>query len=174
MWSKISSALKPARPGTPAIEDDEQSSPVSTVSILSKVYEQHPNLSVFHNNTDEVPFPTPSPPASPSKHSRMGVFKRLPKAPWSENNEIVSSSPRLLPLSIPKKVKSNFLTSNGTSLPICVTICAHWMQVRKHHLTDNPQRPLKNPMICLAPRRRVRGHRIHPLPRPNSAPSAPS
>ena len=69
MWSKIANALK--NHGT---NKDEQSS-----TVMSKVLEQHPNLSVFHPNESGVLNPQPSPPPSPSVHSKRNMFKRLSK-----------------------------------------------------------------------------------------------
>ena len=112
MWSKISNALK--RPETPAqdIEHDESLKPPS---VLNAVFNQHPNLSNFHEPS-EVPFPSPSPPASPSKHGRRGIFKRTPK-PWSDNDQ----APALpIKLSIPhlKKVKSSIQPNSASEYPL--------------------------------------------------------
>ena len=103
MWSKISSALK--RPETPAQDFD---SPVDdkhpSNNVLTAVFDRHPNLSNFHD-PNEVPFPSPSPPASPSKHGRKGLFKRNTKA--FQDGEQAHTLP--IKLSIPhlKKVKSS-------------------------------------------------------------------
>ncbi|KAH9848978.1 hypothetical protein C2E23DRAFT_888588 [Lenzites betulinus] len=108
MWSKISSALK--RPETPALDTDHDDV-LKPPSVLTTVFSQHPNLSNFHEPT-EVPFPTPSPPASPSKNGRRGIFKRAPKR--SEND-----GPTLpLKLSIPhlKKVKSSLAPNSASSI----------------------------------------------------------
>ena len=106
MWSKISSALR--RPETPA---QEPNTPIddrfSSNTVLSTVFHQHPNLSNFHEPT-EVPFPSPSPPASPSKNGRRGIFKRNPKT--FQDGEHANTLP--IKLSIPhlKKVKSSLHT----------------------------------------------------------------
>lgn len=107
MWSKISNALK--RPETPAQDFDTDDRPQAQ-TVLSTVFDHHPNLSNFHD-PNEVPFPSPSPPASPSKHGRRGIFKRTPKT-ISENDQVPSLS---LKLSIPhlKKVKSSLHGSTG-------------------------------------------------------------
>ncbi|KAG1731384.1 hypothetical protein EDB19DRAFT_1334961 [Suillus lakei] len=47
MWSKITSALKPTK-------DVEQEQPTD---VLSRVYEQHPNLSVFHETSKKFGLP---------------------------------------------------------------------------------------------------------------------
>ena len=116
MWSKISNALK--RPETPAQDLDIDDKPPS---VLASVLERHPNLSMFHEaEPEEVPFPSPSPPASPSKHGRRGIFKRTPK-PWGENDSV----PHLpMKLSIPhlKKVKSSLHTSTSECLLLLLVL----------------------------------------------------
>lgn len=69
---------------------------------MAGVFEQHPNLSVFHEQP-EVPFPSPSPPASPSKHGKRSMFKRMSRTP-GPNNDSTEAFPRT---SISKKVKSS-------------------------------------------------------------------
>ncbi len=112
MWSKISSALK--RPETPAQDFDED----KPQTVLSTVFNTHPNLSNFHDPA-EVPFPSPSPPASPSRNGRRSIFKRTPKT-WNDND---SNSHLPMKLSIPhlKKVKSSLHNSAGES---CSVDCA--------------------------------------------------
>ncbi|KAI0360245.1 hypothetical protein OH77DRAFT_1392529 [Trametes cingulata] len=108
MWSKISSALK--RPETPANDAADHDDALKPPSVLSTVFNHHPNLSNFHEPS-EVPFPSPSPPASPSKHGRRGIFKRNPK-PWADDQ-----GPQLpIKLSIPhlKKVKSSIQPNSAT------------------------------------------------------------
>ncbi|KAJ8455282.1 hypothetical protein ONZ51_g12534 [Trametes cubensis] len=88
MWSKISNALK--RPETPAqdIEHDESLKPPS---VLNAVFNQHPNLSNFHEP----------------------IFKRTPKT-WTDNDQ----APALpIKLSIPhlKKVKSSIQPNSASS-----------------------------------------------------------
>ncbi|KAH7910563.1 hypothetical protein BJ138DRAFT_1113986 [Hygrophoropsis aurantiaca] len=108
MWSKLSHALKRSDEG-----GDSASASAST-DVLSRVYEQHPNLSVFHNVHDENDIHEhteqrpPSPPSSPSK--KRSMLKRMSKVGDD------SGSLRL----IPKKVKSHLhLRSNPSqaSLP---------------------------------------------------------
>lgn len=106
MWSKLSHALKrPANSTTGGPDDDDGQGP----NVLGSVYEQHPNLSVFHktpSESTEVPFPSPSPPPSPSKSGRRSLRKRLSRNLFSDMDAVASSSPKL-PLSISKKVKSS-------------------------------------------------------------------
>ncbi|KAL1941791.1 hypothetical protein VTO73DRAFT_6791 [Trametes versicolor] len=113
MWSKISSALK--RPETPVLDTDRDDG-LKPPSVLSTVFNQHPNLSNFHEPS-EVPFPTPSPPASPSKNGRRGIFKRTPKT-YSENDQPPQGSQLSLKLSIPhlKKVKSSIAPNSASSI----------------------------------------------------------
>ncbi|KAH9001907.1 hypothetical protein EDB86DRAFT_3074702 [Lactarius hatsudake] len=109
MWAKLSNALK----SRPTVEETEPSSP----DVMSSVLEQHPNLSVFHNDDDDaenrstdVPFPAPSPPSSPSR-TRHGVLRRrISRSGKNDNGESSSSkvaSALKLPLRLPKKVKSH-------------------------------------------------------------------
>ncbi|EMD34600.1 hypothetical protein CERSUDRAFT_97191 [Gelatoporia subvermispora B] len=108
MWSKLSSALKP-RSGTPVPqEQDDDASP----EVLKRVYELHPNMSVFHEEEDvkeDVPFPSSSPPASPSKHGRRGIFKRMPKPDRNDYPDPARSSspiPLKLSLELPERARS--------------------------------------------------------------------
>ncbi len=85
---------------------------------MAGVFEQHPNLSVFHEPS-EVPFPSPSPPASPSKHGRRGMFKRMSRMP-GPNNDSTEAFPRT---SISKKVKPSLhgLTTGAQFTAFCFT-----------------------------------------------------
>ena len=102
MWSKISSVLRPRH----TIEEPEPSS--SEGDVISKVKESH--LSVFHGASDR-PIPTPSPPSSPSKSGRRGMFKRMSRAPLKDDDSVRALCP---PIGLPKKVKSS-LRLNGNS-----------------------------------------------------------
>lgn len=94
--------------------DTERDDGLKPPSVLSTVFNQHPNLSNFHEPS-EVPFPTPSPPASPSKNGRRGIFKRTPKT-YSENDQGPQGSQLSLKLSIPhlKKVKSSIAPNSAS------------------------------------------------------------
>ncbi|KAH9064396.1 hypothetical protein EDB87DRAFT_1680597 [Lactarius vividus] len=105
MWAKLSNALK----SRSTVEETEPSSP----DVMSSVLEQHPNLSVFHNDDDaenrstDVPFPAPSPPSSPSR-TRNSVLRRISRSGKNDNGEPSKVSSALkLPLRLPKKVKSH-------------------------------------------------------------------
>lgn len=82
---------------TPSPDTDDERTP----DVLASVYEQHPNLSVFHQDPTEMPFPTPSPPASPSRNGRRNMFKRMSKIPNNENVDTFSRN------TLPKKVLSS-------------------------------------------------------------------
>ncbi|KAI0790955.1 hypothetical protein C8Q75DRAFT_82775 [Abortiporus biennis] len=125
MWSKLSNALK--RPSTPGLSDfdDESHAP----QVLAGVYEQHPNMSVFHQQqqepqSSEVPFPSPSPPPSPSRSfGRRGLLKRMSKMPFNDS-EVIASSPKTIGL--PKKVKSSLQSiSTGMQSPLSGCYDAH-------------------------------------------------
>ncbi|KAI0696150.1 hypothetical protein BC835DRAFT_1414411 [Cytidiella melzeri] len=87
LWSKFGNVLK-ARPGTPGPDADDERAP----DVLAGVYEQHPNLSVFQQDVIEQPFPTSSPPASPSRSGRRNMFKRMSKIPPNENVDTISKN----------------------------------------------------------------------------------
>jgi hypothetical protein len=116
MFAKISNALKQRI----TTEDPLPSSP----DVISSVLEKHPNLSVFHNDDDsenrpeEVPFPAPSPPGSPSRH-RNGLFRRISRSVKHDSGEPSKASSSLkLPLRLPKKAKSHIsLHANGKYVP---------------------------------------------------------
>ncbi|KAJ7146055.1 hypothetical protein C8R44DRAFT_690289 [Mycena epipterygia] len=103
MWAKLSHALKPK-------QAHDESDTNSHGDVMSSVFEQHPNLSVFHSTTEPRPT-SPSPPPSPSK-SRMGMFKRHTKG---HDESLRAPSPMKLPIGLPKKVKSTFGIHGNTS-----------------------------------------------------------
>ncbi|CCL98315.1 uncharacterized protein FIBRA_00309 [Fibroporia radiculosa] len=115
MWAKFSSALK-QRPSTPSLAEDQDDQP-SHADVLSSVYEQHPNLSVFHQQDEptEVPFPSPSPPSSPSLTGRRNIFRRPKPSRIDTAAEPATSSPILSPLTLPKKVKSSLQNLSNVS-----------------------------------------------------------
>ncbi len=101
MWRKLTSALKHG--------NDEQDTTSSQGEVISKVLEQHPNLSMFHPGSQETAsLRPPSPPSSPSKSSRK-LFKRASRAPRDDDGigRAPSPGPPKLGLGIPKKVKSS-------------------------------------------------------------------
>ncbi|KAJ7686798.1 hypothetical protein B0H17DRAFT_704132 [Mycena rosella] len=104
MWAKLSHALKPK-------QAQDESDANSHGDVMSSVFEQHPNLSVFHNPPESHPH-SPSPPPSPSKSSRMGLFKRHTKG---HDESQRAPSPMKMPIGLPKKVKSGFSAHGNTS-----------------------------------------------------------
>ncbi|KAK0433651.1 hypothetical protein EV421DRAFT_2088558 [Armillaria borealis] len=97
MWSKITSALKYR-------SNDDQDSSFHQTDVMSRVLEQHPNMSVFHGEAD-TSIPVPSPPASPSKNGRRSIFRRTNRG--KDDDSIRAPSPSPLALGLPKKVKSS-------------------------------------------------------------------
>jgi hypothetical protein len=97
MWSKFTNALK-----SHTTNKDEPSS-----TVLSKVFEQHPNLSVFHSNESGVLHP--SPPPSPSVHSKQNMFKRMSKPALKDDTDsqrAPSPAPFKLASTFSKKVRN--------------------------------------------------------------------
>ncbi|KAF8176272.1 hypothetical protein BJ912DRAFT_700513 [Pholiota molesta] len=103
MWSKITSALKPNQ----AVKDAPIPAKDSSQSeVLNKVFEQHPNMSMFHTNESGIVDRSPSPPPSPSVHGKRNMFKRMSKAALKEDFEVQRvPSPFVPPSSISKKVR---------------------------------------------------------------------
>jgi hypothetical protein len=101
MWSKITNALKPQ-------PQKEEPSSSQGSEVMSKVYEKHPNMSMFHaNETGVVDQPHPSPPSSPSLHGKRNIFKRMSKGALKDPPEPPRAlSPFTLPASISKKVRN--------------------------------------------------------------------
>ncbi|TCD68974.1 hypothetical protein EIP91_009196 [Steccherinum ochraceum] len=117
MWSKISSALK--RPGTPGLGPEDDENTPAQANVLSGVYEQHPNMSVFHQSQDpqDVPFPSPSPPNSPST-SRKSLRKRMSKNPFQDSDTSSQASGKLN-IGTLKKVKSSLHSiSTGSDMSL--------------------------------------------------------
>ncbi|KIY48507.1 hypothetical protein FISHEDRAFT_43031 [Fistulina hepatica ATCC 64428] len=108
MWHKFTGALK-SRQAT--IHDDEPGVPPTPQGdVLSRVLDQHPNLSVFHNTTD---FPATEPPPSPK---RRGVFKRMAKV-MSDEQDSCAPLHFKLPGTFSKNSKKvgSTLTLNGNA-----------------------------------------------------------
>ncbi|KAJ7938343.1 hypothetical protein B0H13DRAFT_1139546 [Mycena leptocephala] len=106
MWAKLSHVLKPKQ-----AHDESDTNINSHGDVMAGVFEQHPNLSVFHHAPDH-----PSPPPSPSRSSRMGMFKRHTKG---HDESQRAPSPMKLPIGIPKKVKTTFgMHGNASQLSV--------------------------------------------------------
>lgn len=134
MWSKLSNALGRHRHESDASASSSQS---QRSEVLDKVYEQHPNLSVFHTHEEEpqeegpeVPFPNnPSPPSSPSRHGRVGLFKRHSRV--RDDDSIRAPSPLL---GFPKKVRSTLnLRHNSAFFFQCDLHGANESQILNNH-----------------------------------------
>ena len=127
MWSSIGRAFK--RPGTPSVDHDENSAPAE-VNVMSSLYEQHPNLSVFHphdlQDPQDVPFPSPSPPNSPSntQGGRRRLLKRISKNPFNDTDADSQASGKLNVGTL-KKVKSSLHSlSTGECRGLLVPLCS--------------------------------------------------
>ncbi|KAG6911060.1 hypothetical protein DXG01_004575 [Tephrocybe rancida] len=110
MWAKLSNVLKPTRA---AHEDPEPSSSSQTSheNVMTKVFEQHPNLSVFHNDSERMS--SPSPPPSPTRSVKRNMFKRMSKAPFKEDADSVRATSPII--GQPKKIKAPFFGNNNNS-----------------------------------------------------------
>jgi len=100
MWSKITNVLKP--------HQQKEEPPSQGSEVMSKVYEKHRNLSMFHaSENGVVDQPHPSPPSSPSVHGKRNMFKRMSKGALKDTPEPPrASSPFTLPASISRKVRN--------------------------------------------------------------------
>ncbi|KAG6812008.1 hypothetical protein H0H92_004737 [Tricholoma furcatifolium] len=105
MWAKLSNVLKPRGA---AENEPSSSSHVPQENVMNKVFEQHPNMSVFQNDSERKS--SPSPPPSPSKGSKRNMFKRLSKAPFKDDDSVRAPSPFMKPLK-----KKSGLFSNGNN-----------------------------------------------------------
>ncbi|KAF5326531.1 hypothetical protein D9611_000980 [Ephemerocybe angulata] len=96
MWSKITNALKSRQP-----QEEPQG------EVLHKVYEQHPNLSVFHPSESRAVTPAqPSPPPSPTRStSKKNVLKLLSRQALKDEGESSKAASLRMP-GLPKKVRS--------------------------------------------------------------------
>ncbi|KAF9528858.1 hypothetical protein CPB83DRAFT_301400 [Crepidotus variabilis] len=107
MWSKLTHALKPHLSSSTKDEPSVAAAPQG--EVMSKVFEQHPNLSMFHPNTNEsgVTQPPPGEGNSPSVHSKRNMFKRLSKPMLKDDVERARSpSPFQHSQTLPKKVRN--------------------------------------------------------------------
>jgi hypothetical protein len=135
MWARISSALKPRQ----TQEDDDCSA--SQGEVISKVFEQHPNLSVFHNQHQSDAIPAPSPPGSPSRNVRRSMFKRsirIRKDKDKDDDESLRAPSPLLhrPQTLPRKMMSHLNHGNSKS---CLLLRLCWFPYVKPRLANVPQ-----------------------------------
>ncbi|KAG6861812.1 hypothetical protein C0995_011693 [Termitomyces sp. Mi166 len=88
MWAKLTSVLKPR-----AAQDDHDPSlsspPQPADGGMSKVFEQHSDLSVSNNKLERIS--SPSPPPSPTRSNRRSMFKRLSRAPFKDDSDSVQA-----------------------------------------------------------------------------------
>ena len=91
MWNKLAHLVKRNIENEPDSDDEENQnddkdasgvSATTNSSVMSRVYEQHPNLSHFHSGS-AIHLASPSPPVSPSKASKRSIFKRSLKAKFT-------------------------------------------------------------------------------------------
>ncbi|KAJ7353369.1 hypothetical protein DFH08DRAFT_987672 [Mycena albidolilacea] len=123
MWAKLSHALKPKQ----AHDESDANFPGE---VMAGVLEQHPNLSIFQQSSEQ-----PSPPPSPSKSGRMAMFKRHTKG-YDESQR--APSPLKL---IPKKVKTTLgIQGNASQLSIG-TSGAELGRVSSHDMLSPPAQP---------------------------------
>ncbi|THV03454.1 hypothetical protein K435DRAFT_791673 [Dendrothele bispora CBS 962.96] len=105
MWSRFTSLVKHRNEEHSEITNMGNS--LSSGQVLDGVRDVHPNLSVFHSDSDN-PVSLTSPPASPSK-SRRNLFKRNSRMPPPRDEDMRAPSPAPSQLSIgkPKKKRSS-------------------------------------------------------------------
>ncbi|KAL1740165.1 hypothetical protein HDZ31DRAFT_77081, partial [Schizophyllum fasciatum] len=105
MWSKITGAFKPGK----GHDEPEHAQPHP--DVMGRVLDQHPNLSVFHQQPEQPPRPD-----SPSKHGLRGVFKRPAKQQHElDPDSMRSPSPFKLPGAFTSKVSSHLPFQNGNA-----------------------------------------------------------
>jgi len=109
MWNKLSGAFGRSR----STIEQENVDP-TRIDVMSSVYEQHPNLSVFHAEDQLTPLPSSSanPSQSISRRKSKTLFRRTSNDLDAENER--PSSPFSLPI-FSKKAKSTvqLKTSRG-------------------------------------------------------------
>ncbi|TFK48321.1 hypothetical protein OE88DRAFT_574485 [Heliocybe sulcata] len=128
MWSRISNALKSKQDDE---EDDWDKS--GSPPVLNGVYEQHPNLSIFHNDEEEEPISGDILPASPSNGIRE-MLKRVSKSPWNEDARNDST------LSLPANLKNNLILNGSDSPPPPQDVTT-----RESHASPRvPETPIEN------------------------------
>lgn len=108
MWSKITNALKPRQAQDASLAQSQ--SQQQQGEVMNKVFEQHPNLSVFVPPNDAGSSSNPSPPPSPAKSvSKRNMLKRMSKLPGKEEPENAKSTGSLR-LSKKSRPELNFKT----------------------------------------------------------------
>ena len=151
MWNKLSGAFGRSRS---SIEQDNAEA--TRIDVMSSVYEQHPNLSVFHTEDQLTPLPSSStnPPQSISRKSKT-IFRRTSNDFDAENER--PSSPFSLP-SFPKKVKSTLQLKTSRRWPSLVFPTRHspdTFQRPKSHSVAPPR--MGSPLRPKPPKRKAGG-----------------
>jgi len=99
MWNKLSGAFGRSRSSI-----EEENVEATRIDVMSSVYEQHPNLSVFHTEDKLTPLQSSSTNLSQSISKKSKTLFRRTSNDFNAENER-PSSPFSLP-NFPKKVKS--------------------------------------------------------------------
>lgn len=132
MWSKFTNALKGN--AQPAKEEHTAS---QSGEVLNKVYEKHPNLSMFQANESGVVESASDAPSSPSVHNKRNMFKRMSRgAPKDDAEAPPTPSTANAPTGLLKKVRGHnesYRNGNGmfriSSFTSCVELnmCVTWL-----------------------------------------------
>jgi len=115
MWNKLSGAFGRS---CSSIEQDNVKS--TRIDMMSSVYEQYPNLSVFHMEDELTPLPS-SPANPPQSISRKS--KTLFRCTSNAENERPSSP--FGPSGFPKKVKSTLQLKTSRECPPIIIASQH-------------------------------------------------
>ncbi|PPQ70922.1 hypothetical protein CVT25_004766 [Psilocybe cyanescens] len=116
MWSKFTNALK----GNNAQSAKEEQSASQGGEVLTKVYEKHPNLSMFQTNESGV-VESSDPPSSLSVHNKRNMFKRMSKAALKDDAEVPQTPSFNAPPAVSKKVRDqneSYRNGNGSQLSL--------------------------------------------------------
>uniref|UniRef100_A0A8H7XXY7 Uncharacterized protein n=1 Tax=Psilocybe cubensis TaxID=181762 RepID=A0A8H7XXY7_PSICU len=116
MWSKFTNALK----GNSQPVKEEHSPQGG--EVLNKVYEKHPNLSMFQANESGVAESHTDAPSSPSVHNKRNMFKRMSRgAPKDDSEAPPTPSSVNPPTGLLKKVRGHnesYRNGNGSQLSL--------------------------------------------------------
>ena len=128
MWNKLSGAFGRSRSSV-----EQENLETTRIDVMSSVYEQHPNLSVFHTEDQLTPLPSSANSSQSISRKTKTLFRRTSNDFDAENDR--SSSPFSLP-SFSKKVKSTLQvkTSRRWSPLNTATLCSQGtFQLPKSH-----------------------------------------
>ncbi len=108
MWNRLKQL-----PGMKSRTQETVEQPSASLDVLNTVREQHPNMSVFHPESERSDSPAPPvPPMSPSKGSRRFTLK--PKKRDDDSLRIRSTSPGPQ-IGLPKKKSAMSLVGGNNS-----------------------------------------------------------